>query len=216
MTLVTLAIISGLLQALGYFVYIRKSLAHELEPNASTWFMFAYGTLTLTILEWDREANWLILVLPVTCAALSLVVAFLCWKRGTLKWPSHWVDRGAFMTDVLLTLGYVSIWILTSNDYLTQAQKSLMVLLFLVFTNASTIVSFMPLVKGAIDDPKTEHPLPWLIWACAYATLGYLTIRESGLASEFMIYPVLNTILHGSVGIIATRRWLRHTPPLTQ
>jgi len=209
MSLAMLAITSGLLQAFGYYVYIQKSLKHELRPNASTWFMFAYGTLTLTVLEWDREANWVLLVLPVTCAFLSVFVAFLCWKRGTLKWPSSGVDRTAFLTDVLLTIAYVSVWILTTKDYLSHEQKSLLVLAFLVLSNASTVVSFMPLMKGALDDPRAEHPFPWLIWASAYATLGYVTYLEDGWMTEFMIYPVLNTILHATVGLIATRRWFR-------
>ena len=207
MSLAALAIVAGLLQALGYYVYIKKSLKHELEPNPSTWFMFAYGTLTLTVLEWDREANWLLLTLPITCAVLSVFVAFLCWKRGNLKWPKHWIDQSAFATDVLLTIAYVSVWVLTSKDYLSHEHKSLLVLAFLFLTNASTVVSFMPLVKGALDEPRAEHPFPWFIWACAYATLGYVTYGQEGLVSEFMIYPVLNTILHGSVSIIATRRW---------
>lgn len=207
MSLATLAIISGLLQALGYFIYVRKSLKQELEPNPTTWFMFSYGTMILAVLEWDREATWYLLVLPFVCAILSVFVAFLCWKRGKLRWPEHWMDRGAFMCDVLLTVVYVGIWILTSKNVLTEAQKDLFALGFLVFTNLSTVISFVPLVRGACEDPRSEHPLPWLVWASAYATLGYVTYYESGWTSEFMIYPVLNTLLHGSVGLIAMRRW---------
>lgn len=215
MSVTTLAIVSGLLQALGYAVYIWKSLKHEIEPNPTTWFMFAYGTATLTLLEWDRDASWELLVLPVTCAVLSIFVAFLCWKRGKLVWPSHWMDWSAFGTDVLLTLGYVGIFVATSQDLVTPELKGALVLAFLLVTNLSTIVSFIPLVRGAYEDPSCEHPLPWLIWASAYATLAYLTFRESGLASEFMIYPASNAVLHGSVGILAIRRWFRHLAPST-
>ncbi|HEY0948033.1 MAG TPA: hypothetical protein VGE53_00880 [Candidatus Paceibacterota bacterium] len=214
MSLAMLAIASGLLQALGYFVYVRKSLRHELKPNPTTWFMFAYGTATLTVLEWDRNATWMMLLLPVTCATLSLFVAVQCLMRGSLKWPEHPMDRGAFLTDVLLTMGYVGIWVLTSKNVLTEEDKDLFALAFLVLTNASTVVSFGPLIREAIKDPRCEHPLPWLIWSCAYATLAYVTWQETGWESEFMIYPVLNSALHGLVGVISVRRWFLPAAPL--
>ena len=215
MSLGVLAIIAGLLQALGYFIYVKKSLKHEVEPNPTTWLMFAYGTSILTVLEFDLEASWMILVLPIICSVLSVFVALLCLKRGTLRWPEKKVDRSAFMIDLALTCAYLSVWYLTSESYLSEEQKGVLVVLFLVLTNASTVVSFAPLIKGAIDDPHLEHPLPWLVWACAYGTLGYVTFYESGLVSEFMIYPALNTLLHASVGIVAIRRWFRPRAPLS-
>lgn len=206
-SLVLLAIASGLLQALGYFIYVNKSLKHEVEPNPTTWLMFAYGTSILTVLELDLEASWMILVLPIICSTLSVFVALLCLKRGTLRWPEKQIDRSAFMIDILLTCAYLGVWYLTSKSYLSEQDKSVLVVAFLLLTNASTVVSFAPLIKGAIDDPHLEHPLPWLVWACAYGTLGFVTYHESGLVSEFMVYPALNTLLHASVGIVAIRRW---------
>lgn len=217
------ALCSGLLQALGYIVYIQKSLRKaatpsgaseesartEIEPNPTTWFMFAYGTATLTVLEWDREANWLILILPVTCAVLSLRVAAICMSQGKLKWPKSRVDVLAFLMDVSLTFAYISVWVASQKAVITTAEHRELVLLFLVLSNLSTLVSFIPMIRGVIQDPETEHPLPWFIWTCAYGSLGFVTASEYGFMSVFMIYPAMNFFLHLLVGACATRRFLR-------
>lgn len=211
-----MAILAGLLQACGYFFYLTFCLKDETKPNPTSWLMFAYGTATLTLLEWDHEAKWTMLLLPVVCALLSLLVAWFCFKKGTLAWPKKWIDRSAFLTDVTLTIGYISIWFLQKYGPVSTEDKATLVLIFLVITNLSTMVSFVPLITGTLDDPRTEHPLPWFVWASAYATLGLVTFREEGTFwSVFMIYPVMNTFLHGSIGILALRRlFLRTAQPL--
>lgn len=213
MTIVHFAIVSGLLQALGYFVYVRMSLKHEIEPNPTTWFMFSYGTFILLVLESNLQASWTLLVLPVVCTVLAVVVAFICLKRGTLHWPKESIERFSLGTDVLLTVAYVSVWYASSEHLVSEEHRHLLLIAFLVLTNLSTIVEFTPLVRGAWKNPRAEHPLPWIIWAGAYATLGYVTYIESGWESEFMIYPAINTVLHGVVGIAALRRFARTTTP---
>lgn len=207
MSLAIFAIIAGLLQALGYYIYVQKSLRKEVEPNPTTWFMFAYGTVILTVLEFDLNADWTLLLLPVVCAVSAMFVALLCLKRGTLRWPLHWMDRSAFLIDLFLTLAYVGVWYAASQDMVSEGERTLLVIVFLVLTNLSTIVEFTPLMKGTLEDPRSEHPLPWFVWTGAYATLGYVTFYESGWTSEFMLYPAINTVLHGFVCILATRRW---------
>lgn len=215
MSLAMLAIIAGLLQALGYYIYIRKSLRNEVEPNPTTWFMFAYGTVILTVLEFDLNANWTLLLLPVVCAVSAVFVALLCLKRGTLRWPKHAIDKSAFVVDVGLTLAYIGVWYAASQNLVSEGERTLLILTFLVLTNLSTIVEFTPLMKGTLEDPRSEHPFPWFIWTAAYATLGYVTYYESGWTSEFMLYPAINTALHAIVCVLATRRWMirRHRSP---
>ena len=71
--LMLLGIISGFLQLLGYILYIRNP---DIDPNPVTWFMFAYGTGILAILEWDASATWPELFLPITCAVFSIYVSY--------------------------------------------------------------------------------------------------------------------------------------------
>lgn len=205
----TLAVVAGLLQALGYAVYFFKSVRHETEPNPTTWLMFAYGTTLLTVLEWDREATPTLLILPIVCATLSVGVAILCKVRGTLKWPSDQYSRAALMTDVSLTVGYVLVALASFTPFVTDEQRTVLALAFLVLTNMSTAVSFVPLLKDTWEDPKSEHPLAWSIWTMAYSTLGIVTFLEKGAWTELMIYPVSCALLHGLVGLFALRAFLR-------
>lgn len=205
----TLAVVSGLLQALGYTVYIWKSLRKEVNPNPTTWLMFGYGTALLTVLEWDRNARWELLVLPIICAVLSVAVAAICYFRGTLRWPNEPYSRAAFGTDIALTVGYVSVGLASLLSFVSEDERKLLALTFLILSNASTVVSFVPIVKETWDDPSQEHPLAWTIWTLAYATLGYVTFREEGAWTEFMIYPISCALLHGLVGALAFRAHLR-------
>jgi len=190
-------IIAGALQALGYGLYIRQSLKHEIEPNAATWFMFSYGTFLLGVLEFSRGAKLELLYLPAVCATLSIAVAFICWKRGMLRWPEEWQDRLAFLVDVILTICYVGAW------FLDEEERGYANLVFLVCSNLTTISSFSPLIRGA---KRMERALPWAVWACAYTILGIATFAKGGLWTELMIYPVLNAYLHGRVAWLARSR----------
>lgn len=198
-----LGILAGALQALGYTLYIRQVLRKEIEPNAATWLMFAYGTALLGILEFSRGAGWELLYLPAACAAMSIVVAFICWKQGTLHWPKEWQDQLAFVTDVVLTVCYAGAWGLAVSGVLDESERGYANLAFLICSNLTTITSFSPLIRGAV---RKESPMPWVVWTYAYTVLGVTTFATEGLWTELMIYPVLNAVLHARVAWLAQSR----------
>ena len=74
-----LGLLAGVLQLVGYLIYVRDE---EIEPNPVTWLMFAYGTMLLTMLEWDRQASAAELALPLVCSSMALYVAGRCWWRA--------------------------------------------------------------------------------------------------------------------------------------
>lgn len=201
--IIVLAIASALLQILGYLFYIRESLRDEIEPHPATWFMFAYGVLLLTILEGDQGASLFLLLLPSSCAILSIVVALLCWKRGTLKWPRHWQDRSAFFTDICLTFLYICAWALDSTGAISELDRELAVAVFLIASNMTTISSFYPLIRNTYLHPSHERAQPWIVWAFAYVTLMLATYIEVGPFSILMIYPGMNAFLHALVAYFA-------------
>jgi hypothetical protein len=195
-----LGIIAGILQIIGYALYIRKTLHSEIEPNPATWLMFAYGTTLLTILEFDVGAEPGLLILPITCAVLGAYVAWLCWHRGRLSWPEDLEDRIAFIADLALTVAYVTTWYLLTRGTINENERETLTLLFLLFSNMTTITAFVPLLRGARQHPHKERPLAWLVWTCAYIVLGIATIQEHGLATVLLIYPASSAFLHGLVG----------------
>jgi hypothetical protein len=217
-TLEIFAVVAGLLQVLGYIFYIRMSVKNDKKPNPATWIMFAYGTGILAYLEFDLEINPFFLALPIFCAVLSIVVViYIFWKFEFKKmvWkPDSWMAYAAVAIDISLTIAYVHMKF-ESESAISGHEKHILTLWFLALSNASTIVSFMPMVKDVIVDHEAEHPLPWFVWGSAYTTLAVVTIFENGFQSEFLVYPAMNLVLHFSIGILASRQWFRSPKPLT-
>ncbi len=200
-----LSVAAAFLQAVGYLIYIRMSLRHTVKPNGSTWLMFGYGVSLLTILEWDAGADPVLLLLPLVCAVLAVVTAYICWRRGTISWPKDWEDRAAFIADLVLTFLYVVTAYLASADTVTEVQKTTALNVFLIASNATAFTSFAPLVRGVWLEPSVEKPAPWTVWTFAYLLLGIATFIMNGW-SNLLIYPVVNAFLHGMVAVLACRK----------
>jgi hypothetical protein len=208
-----LGLAAGLFQLVGYLLYVRDD---GIAPNPVTWLMFAYGTLLVTALEWDRNATLPELLLPGVCSSMAVFVAVRCWWRARRRdparlwprdwWPSDWRDRIAFQTDVALTVLYLGAAVLVASDRISGEARDLWVAVFLVAANLTTLSAFFPLVRGVIEDPSRERTAPWAVWTLAYTLLGLTTYAAHGeLRSELMLYPALNAILHGSVAVLSRK-----------
>lgn len=195
MALTVLAVLSGVLQALGYLLYIRGLHRHEQDPNPTSWLMWAYGTSLITVLEWDRDASWVELTLPVICSISSIGIAMLCWWKGTIRWPKDKADQVAFVADLLITAGYIAVWAMLFQGTLTAEERSMAALVFLLLANATTVTSFVPQIRKYKADPRNQSILPWATWTAAYATLAFATCLNSGI-TELLIYPVLCFVVH--------------------
>lgn len=210
-SILLLGIIAGLLQLLGYILYLTNK---NIDPNPVSWFMFAYGTGILMILEWDADASFAELFLPTICAVLAIVVSLRCWLRARSNdpskyWPSDWWpedhwEQKSFILDILITIGYITAWILATYAILGAENREIIVLVFLFLSNLSTFPSFYPILNETFIHPHKENWVPWLIWTFAYGILSLVTYQiHHDLFHPLMFYPVSNTILHAWVGWLA-------------
>jgi hypothetical protein len=213
-SLLLFGIAAGLLQLLGYILYLS---IQNIDPNPVTWFMFAYGTAILTILEWDAHATVPELILPAVCAVLAVVVSLRCWLRArkldpSRWWPEDWWpedkwERWSFISDILITIGYVSAWALVAWAILPSEYLYVAVLVFLFLSNISTFPSFYPLLRETYLNPHKEHWAPWAVWALAYGILGFVTFSTHGsFFHPLMFYPVSNFIMHSLVAFISLKK----------
>ena len=202
---------AGLLHFAGYVAYTRDS---DIEPNPITWLMFAYGTLLLTVLEWDSDASLGELLLPVTCSAMALYVAGRCWVHARRReparlwprdwWPPDWRDRAAFQFDLVLTGLYLTAAALLYADWVGAHLREPALLAFLVGANLTTFSAFFPLIRNVAENPDHERTTPWVIWTCAYAVLGAATFASQGeFWTVMMLYPAQNAVLHGAVAFLS-------------
>ena len=210
-SLLFLGVLASAAQLLGYTIYLMRE---GIEPNPVTWFMFAYGTAILTVLEWDKDATLAELLLPTTCSVLAILVSVLCWRQARRInphrwwpedwWPAHLGDQYSFVSDIVITIGYVAAWIIATFGALTTDAREWWVLVFLFLSNVSTIPAFVPILRSTYRNPQHEYWVPWAIWAYAYALLGYVTYATHGeLWHALMLYPALNAVLHGLMALVA-------------
>lgn len=213
-------IIAAILQVVGYLYYLKFIKSGHVDPNPVTWFMLAYGTALLTVLEWDAEASWAILALPAACALCTLWVAALCWKRAreldpSRWWPRDWwpedrSDQLSFISDAIITIGYVACWYLAFSGILSTDWKLMFVLAFLWLANISTIPAMIPLLRETYNHPEKEHSTPWVIWTLAYLFLTATTLLDEheswSVFLALLAYPVINVVLHALVAWWATKK----------
>ncbi|MEK6638833.1 MAG: SET domain-containing protein [Pseudomonadota bacterium] len=195
----SLGLISAVLQMAGYAIYIRNFERDAIKPNAASFFMFAYGTSLLAFLEWKSGASFALLALPFTCAALGVVVALMCLRAGATE-PIDRFEARAFWTDVWLT-GFYMFFALGLGD----AER--FVVPFLVVTNLSAIVCFVPILRSTWSCPERELPGAWIIWTAAYAMLALATVESNGFSNPvLLLYPLLNMALHLAMLALTLRK----------
>ena len=204
---------AGLFQIGGYYLYIRNE---GIDPNPVTWFMFSYGTALLTALEWDKGAEYSVLILPIACSLLSIIVSARCWIKArqvtpNIWWPHDWWpennwEKSAFIADALVTIGYVGTWYLASYEIVAIDAKQTAILAFLVLSNISSFFAFYPLLHTTHSNPDRENHYPWLVWTIAYILLSVATWLTSGtFFTILMLYPLSNILLHGVMTVLAKR-----------
>jgi hypothetical protein len=199
---------AGVTQLIGYIVYYRLVVRKEgKEAEPLTWFMFAYGTAVLTILEFDgmvSEAtdNWTwlhvgeVLFLPLVCSSGAIFVAYTIWRahyndthrRWLKEWTVDWKTTNgfAFGVDLVLTVLYTSLWAIATFFVVKGWLYEALVLAFLAASNATTFPNFVPILQQAWRHPEKEDARPWFIWGAAYT---FLLAPTYNYASDDVVWP---------------------------
>jgi SET domain len=205
-----LGVLAGVFQLIAYLVYIRFFLADSIRPNPISWIMFAYGTSLMAFLEWRAGASWALLVLPVVCAAMSVLVALMCFRKGDAE-PAGVAERWAFGADLGLTFAYIATMGRVGSSALLTAS-------FVVASNLTTVTAFVPILLSTARNPRNERVEPWAIWTLAYGLLLLATWFSTGITEPtLLMYPIASVVLHGSIALLSiwpqkkSRR--RKTPP---
>ena len=225
-TLEILGLLAGALFLSGSIAYYSK--LGKIDPNPVTWLMFSYGTLIIIVLEWDRDATWPELVLPIVSAGFDLLIMFEVWRRarrseratnGVLRlWPVRLLpqdrlERVSLYSDLAITALYVGAWALSLGSLVSEDGRQLAVMFFLVVSNLTVVPEFGPIVASTWRRPEREHWMPWALWTAGFGTLGYVTYESHGWADPLMLYPALGLVFHCLVGLLATGWHQRRAAP---
>ncbi len=196
-----LGILAAIFQISGYLFYIRNFLKRSIRPNAASYLMFAYGTSLVAFLAWQNGAVLPELLLLFACAAMSIIVALLCLRKNATE-PVDRFEAIIFSADLWLTIGFAAM-------VFAQVEKSAYAAVFLILGNATTLTSFIPILRSTWRDPRREQPLPWIIWSLAYLCLTGATLLSTGFDQPVLLmYPIANVVLHGAMAFFSLRKTL--------
>jgi hypothetical protein len=186
-TAIIIAVISGLLQILGYVVYNIKMYKGDIKPDTTSWAIWTFGSLMNLGAYALMTQDWVKDILPIACSFSCIVTFVICYRKKRFAWPD-WKNWLIFGADCGITI----LWFFTSA---TEAS---------VLYQGSTILSFWPIVAGIKDGTDKEHPLPWIIWTCAYTMFGISVVMRLNCWAE-LAYPITCFVLHGYTAWIAFR-----------
>lgn len=187
MTTIILSVCGAAIKLAGYGRYFLGIRRGEMRPNMATWTLW-------TVLSSLNSASYLVLSGDPLKASVALAGTTGCLityayalRRGSMQALSSW--DGAALGIGLAAGGS---WIL-SHD----AGHANLIL------QAGFLISMIPTYRGLMADHDAEKPLPWLLMSAAYATnVMVVASRYDGNWITY-VYPLLNMITHGGVGLLA-------------
>jgi hypothetical protein len=189
---------AGALQALAYGVYLRHMASSGVRPNAMSWVMWTYGTLTFLAIEIHLGVPASALILPTVCLICSVGVIAWSLRRGGYLLPER-TDWVVCAVNGLLMLGYV--WLALGPGAGGDAGEGLGLAL-VSFAGVAALTASWPMLRTTYRDPGNERPLAWFVWSTAYGCLA-LAVMAEGLSWPYLAYPVLCQIVHLLIGLFA-------------
>lgn len=174
------AVISGVLQLLGYLIYDWAIFSGDIKPNASSWFLWAFGSGIATWSYLKLSQDLIKTILPLVCSVACVVTFFFALFNGSFSVPDRYD-----MFILLMTLGIIVFYSFTKERGYTN-----------LLIQIETVFSFIPIIKGAHLNPEGEEVLPWLVWSFAYLLMGLTVLMRYEKWWDLM-YPVNYFILCG-------------------
>ncbi|MEY4745123.1 MAG: hypothetical protein RL272_1068 [Candidatus Parcubacteria bacterium] len=168
----------------AYGVYARQTSRGETRLNTATWilwvFLSALNAASYLMMSGD-PAKATVACAGATACTMTLGYALL---RGKASAIAPW--DGAALAAGLFAAAAWWLWrSATSANLILQA---------------GFVISMIPTYRGVFRDPRSERPLPWLMWGSAYAvSLAVVLLRWRGHAAD-LAYPCINLVTHSGVG----------------
>ena len=182
-----LASAAGIIQIIGYVVYVKVS---EGPVNTGSWLIWTLSAgVDLVSYLYVTEVNWIKNLLPAACAIACVVTFLHLLFRGHLSWPdkSEW---GMVVTDSVISVAW---W----TNLLTVIGANLML-------QASTILSAIPMIRGLLLAKEREDYRPWALWSSAYFCHLMAVCLQLGHWSE-LAYPIANLIMNMAVMFVVIK-----------
>ncbi len=195
----------------GYAIYLTFIVEELVSPNSTSWSLWALGGAIEAWTYWklvtstksgNRRSSELALALPaIACAILAVLLAGVSITLGRFGWPDPW-EWVVAVIDVSVVFTYIIIKSLTGET--SKAAKWASALMVI-----DIILSFIPIWVATAQNPGNESVIPWTIWSCSYALVGFAAFLQLDKSWKdrawLFLYPAISTFTHGLVAILASR-----------
>ena len=186
--IVLISAFAALLQIGGYFSYSRHVIGGNINPNTTTWIIWAFGSMFNCFSYIAASGDWVKELLPIACAVSCIVTFFICYMKDKFMEP-----KAEYMILLVFDLLVTLIWWETESAVYAN-------LLYQI----STIASFIPIFIEIKRDSKVERSEPWFIWSAAYLLLTLVVMVRLNSWID-IVYPLNCLVLHLAIGIIVRK-----------
>lgn len=191
---ITLGVIAGLLQVVGYFFYVKKINIGRVRPNTASWSIWAFGAVLESTSYIFATGDWVKNILPIACALSAVFIFLYCLYYGHFSK----ITRFEWFLVVLDCIAIFIWWYYSSAVYAN---------LYLVLT---AVISFIPIIWHVWKDTMAEDALPWFVWTGAYTLLAVVVFLRWE-KWEDLVYPAVFALLHLIIGVLALDRRVPRT-----
>lgn len=203
-------IASLFLMLAGYAIYILLILGDLVEPNSTSWSLWALGgiveawsywkVVTTTVSGERRKSELGFVLAPIACAILAIVLTAIAVANGKFGLPDTWEIVVAIL-DISVIFTYVIIKAVTGEEgKAARFAGALMVV--------DIVLSFLPIWYSTWQNPGAESVVPWTIWSCSYAVIAFAALMQLDKSKRerawLFLYPAISTFTHGFVAFLAT------------
>ena len=187
---IIIGILIGVTHLFGYWTYYRTStLYKETSPNTVSWSIWAFGSI-INLLTYSSMSNdWVKDILPAVCSFCCIVVFVGYLRQGKFQKLGR-TEILIFSLDIVATI----VWLVADSALIGNIACQL-----------GTALSFYPIIRETLKDPKKERPLAWIIWSTAYGLDIVLVIMRWTQWGD-VVYPATCLVLHVLMAIISTKR----------
>jgi hypothetical protein len=171
----------------GYGRYVVGIYRGEMKPNMATWTLWsvlsALNSTSYLLMSGDPLKASVALAGTVGC----LITYVYALRKGSMQGLTGW-DKVALSVGILAGAAWIG---LKSASYAN------------LILQAGFLISMIPTWRGLLADHDAEKPAPWFLMTASYViNIIVVTTRFDGNWLNY-VYPVLSTLTHGSVGVMA-------------
>lgn len=177
----TLGLVSGALLITGYLPYMYEVLKKTTKPNRMSWFIWSLSTAIILFGVFGTgttEAIWV----PIADAVGCFLIFLLALRYGVGGWTlTDRISLGICIASLL-------IWWLSGSA-----------LIALIMNLCIYVSGYLPTIKKALKDPKSESRTAWTIFFLG-VLLNLVTVivgTDKGFA--VWLYPITLVVVVGAL-----------------